>query len=70
MTQLIRVKPEPSCPKCGAKMRLRRPKPGDEWRPFWGCSAFPNCDGTAKPVTKLEDQPSFWEEKDIVYERL
>jgi ssDNA-binding Zn-finger/Zn-ribbon topoisomerase 1 len=70
LSQLIRVKPEPSCPKCGAPMKLRRPKPDDTWKLFWGCGRYPQCDGTAKPVTKLEDQPSFWEEKEIVYERI
>lgn len=70
MKKLIRVKPEPSCPKCGAPMRLRRPKPDDAWHPFWGCQRYPDCDGTCKPVEKNEDQPSFWEEKDVVYERV
>lgn len=34
------------------------------------CPQFPTCDGTAKTVTKLEDQPAFWEEKDVKYERI
>lgn len=71
---LIRVKPEPSCPKCGSTMVLRKPDkskyPNAAWVPFWGCTRFPNCKGTAKTVTKLEDQPEFWEVKDIVYERV
>lgn len=33
-----------TCPKCGAKMVLRRAKSGaNAGREFWGCSAFPNC---------------------------
>lgn len=27
-------------------MILRRPKKGQDFRPFWGCSAFPDCKGT------------------------
>ena len=51
-------------------MKLRRPKPGDEWSAFWGCGRYPNCDGTMQPVTKNEDQPAFWEEKDVRYEKV
>ena len=70
MKKLIRVKPEPVCPKCGAVMRLRRPKPGNAWEAFWGCGDYPNCDGTQRPVEKSADQLMFWEEKDVVYERV
>ena len=66
----IRVHPAPNCPKCGAPMKLRRPRPGDEWHPFWGCQRYPECDGTQRPVTKAEDQLTFWEEKDVKYERI
>lgn len=41
----IRTKPEPLCPECGSKMVLRRPKPGQNWQPFWGCYDFPDCRG-------------------------
>lgn len=41
----IRTKPEPYCPKCGARMILRRPRNQQQWRPFWGCPMFPDCDG-------------------------
>lgn len=44
--------------------------PEAAWKPFWGCSGFPECQETMKPVTKLEDQPAFWEEKDVKYERI
>lgn len=67
---LIRVHPAPICPIDGAAMVLRRPRPEDDWKPFWGCRNYPHCNGTVKPVTKLEDQPSFWEEKDVRYERI
>ncbi|MEJ5328963.1 MAG: HNH endonuclease signature motif containing protein [Desulfobaccales bacterium] len=30
----------PKCPKCGATMRLVRPKPGQKWKAFWGCSMY------------------------------
>jgi ssDNA-binding Zn-finger/Zn-ribbon topoisomerase 1 len=42
------TKPEPYCPICGAKMILRRPKPGPNmpnWSPFWGCGRYPDCHG-------------------------
>jgi DNA-directed RNA polymerase subunit M/transcription elongation factor TFIIS len=32
----------PVCKKCGSVMSMRRGKRG----PFWGCSAYPNCDYT------------------------
>jgi len=41
----IRTKPEPCCPDCGARMILRRPHPWQDWKPFWGCSQFPDCKG-------------------------
>jgi len=27
-------------------MRLRRPKQGQTYKPFWGCSQYPDCKGT------------------------
>ena len=42
----IRTEPAPYCPECGGKMKLRRPKPGQHYDPFWGCSSFPDCRGT------------------------
>jgi restriction system protein len=33
------------CPKCEATMVWRRPKPGKNWTPFWGCSRYPQCHG-------------------------
>lgn len=42
----IQTKPEPTCPDCGAKMRLRNPQPGQDWQPLWGCMAYPDCKGT------------------------
>lgn len=42
----MRLKPEPYCPLCGAKMVLRRPKPNQTWKPFWGCGDYPDCNGT------------------------
>lgn len=58
----IRTKPEPSCPGCGARMVLRRSKPGQSWEPFWGCNRFPNCHAvlhidpeTGEPESDFED---------------
>ena len=30
----------PTCPKCGAQMRLRQPGSTDDWKPFWGCTNY------------------------------
>lgn len=32
----------PTCPKCGKPMRKRSGNRGE----FWGCTGFPNCDGS------------------------
>lgn len=32
---------KPNCPKCGRKMTKKK-----GYSEFWGCSAFPKCDGT------------------------
>ncbi len=42
----IQTKPVPYCPGCGGQMKLRRPKPSQNWEPFWGCRLWPNCEGT------------------------
>ena len=42
----IRTVPEPYCPDCGGRMKLRRPRKTQNRRPFWGCSQWPDCDGT------------------------
>jgi ssDNA-binding Zn-finger/Zn-ribbon topoisomerase 1 len=41
---------KPVCPKCGSPMRVIQPKPGDSWKPFWGCTQFrtTGCKGSAK----------------------
>ena len=37
----------PSCPSCGATMKLRVARKGDNvGRAFWGCSSYPNCRAT------------------------
>jgi ssDNA-binding Zn-finger/Zn-ribbon topoisomerase 1 len=62
-TRRIILKPEPSCPKCGAIMRIRKPKEGGkDFTPFWGCNDYPTCNGTrnidfetGKPETDLEE---------------
>jgi ssDNA-binding Zn-finger/Zn-ribbon topoisomerase 1 len=48
MDAMIQSKPEPACPDCGAKMVLRRPKPGQDWKAFWGCGRYPSCKGTRR----------------------
>lgn len=40
----------PLCPKCGKPMLRRMQKKGQQQgREFWGCSDYPNCNGT-KPI--------------------
>ena len=41
----IRTEPVPWCPECGARMVLRRPRPYQDWKPFWGCQNYPECRG-------------------------
>lgn len=36
----------PRCPKCGKAFVVR--KNSKTGNPFWGCSEYPNCDGTAQ----------------------
>lgn len=40
----------PSCPKCGAAMKLVKPRQSDKWKPFWGCSNYPitGCKGSVR----------------------
>lgn len=44
----IRTSPVPCCPDCGAQMKLRTPRPEAlrQFDPFWGCSQYPDCQGT------------------------
>lgn len=63
MAIVIQTKPEPYCPECGARMVLRRPPQGKNWRPFWGCNQYPDCHGTrqigsdGKPIIdEVEDE--------------
>lgn len=44
----IQTYPEPHCPDCGGRMKLRRPRPSQTWRAFWGCSQYPECRGTRR----------------------
>lgn len=40
----------PTCPKCGKPMLKRMQKKGQmQGREFWGCSDYPNCNGT-RPI--------------------
>jgi hypothetical protein len=40
----------PTCNKCGSPMRLIKPRPGDGWKPFWGCNQYgvTGCKGSAR----------------------
>ncbi len=60
MSTFMRVSPPPLCPVCGIEMRLRRPKPIDHWKPFWGCSAWPQCTATSEPEVADDTQASLF----------
>jgi ssDNA-binding Zn-finger/Zn-ribbon topoisomerase 1 len=30
----------PKCPKCGSPMRLVKPRRGNKWKAFWGCTKY------------------------------
>lgn len=41
--------PIPKCPQCGKLMALRTARTGPHaGRPFWGCTGYPGCKGTAE----------------------
>jgi ssDNA-binding Zn-finger/Zn-ribbon topoisomerase 1 len=46
----IKSTPEeiPMCPKCGSAMRLIKPRPGQRWNKFWGCTKYNSkgCQGS------------------------
>ena len=47
---------KPACPLCGKPMRERSARRGPQaGQRFWGCSAYPECDGT-RPVER-SDKP-------------
>jgi ssDNA-binding Zn-finger/Zn-ribbon topoisomerase 1 len=43
-------KTAPKCPQCGADMRLIKPKSGERWQAFWGCTKYrqTGCRGSKK----------------------
>ena len=46
-TQSPTETPPPPCPECGAPMRKRTSRSGENaGTPFWGCSNYPDCKGT------------------------
>ena len=38
--------PRPTCPKCNGPMKIRKPRKGATFEPFYGCTNYPVCDGT------------------------
>lgn len=52
-TETEQVDPDaPECPDCGQPMRRRIAKSGrNAGKPFWGCTAFPDCKGTREIET-------------------
>lgn len=41
---VIQTHPRPACPDCGGQMRLKRPRQGQHWKAFWGCSQYVHGD--------------------------
>lgn len=52
LTLAMPVEASPACPICNASMLKRKGKSG----PFWSCSHYPNCKGTA-PIKKDTSRP-------------
>ena len=36
----VQAEERPLCPKCGNPMKLVTPKPGQQWKKFWGCTKY------------------------------
>lgn len=49
---------EPECPECGEDMVIRRN--GQTGEQFYGCSMFPQCDGTAQIETRERPDYPDW----------
>jgi restriction system protein len=49
---------KPSCPLCGQPMLPRTARKGpNTGRPFWGCSAYPDCKGTLDMSDQSDKHP-------------
>jgi ssDNA-binding Zn-finger/Zn-ribbon topoisomerase 1 len=50
----------PPCPGCGSPMVQRDPPPDepDKFKPFFGCSKFPDCTETLE--IEDDDEEEFW----------
>jgi ssDNA-binding Zn-finger/Zn-ribbon topoisomerase 1 len=60
--QVIKTKPAPYCPDCGAKMALRKPRhPNQHFDAFWGCTEYPDCFG--KRDILPDGRPDMYEEE-------
>lgn len=48
----------PSCPKCHSPMELKKPKAGQKWQTFWGCTMYPitRCLGVSKFIFEKKPQ--------------
>lgn len=54
----------PVCPKCHAPMELKKPREGQQWKPFWGCTQYSvtGCTGSDKDIVDIKPQePSKYE---------
>ncbi len=48
----------PTCNNCGSAMRLVKPRPTDNWKPFWGCTQYSltGCKGSARHLPKSDSR--------------
>jgi ssDNA-binding Zn-finger/Zn-ribbon topoisomerase 1 len=46
----VQAEKKPLCPQCGSPMKLIKPKPGQRWKKFWGCTKYwsTGCKGSRK----------------------
>jgi len=51
------------CPNCGKEMKLRHRR--SDGNPFWGCSGFPKCRGTARYIETQERLDVNWSEYQV-----
>jgi ATP-dependent DNA helicase RecQ len=56
-TPVVTSEQEPNCPTCSRPMRLRTARRGpNSGGQFWGCSGYPDCEGTRPAGSDLDNQ--------------
>lgn len=57
---------DPICPKCGSVMTEREGKYGK----FWGCTNYPECNGTRKDPESFRKKQELWDKLSTLNRRL